>query len=357
MIYFYLLGLIIVLYGASVDMNYLKRKKKFIIIVSSLLILFSGLRNIYWGPDDTYNYYILFEKLKDLDYAIIPIVQLEDTFYSIFCKFAGTLLGGSFRLYLFFVSFLFVGSIGILIYKYSPKVLLSYLIFLSLFYSLSMVLIRQCIAISILTFSYKYLVSRKFFKFILIVLIATLFHKTAFVFFIAYPLTYFKFDWKMLLVYSVICILAIVYGNSLIHSIPQYLLDDRMTGYMGSDNTLSWAGFIQLLLFACLTLVYKKQAIVKYPRIEVLYHLLFIAIIFQTGTAIIAEFFRISLYFNVFLVILVPQVLASIHIQVDKKLVVNTLSALLLLYYFLSNIEQDFCFLWEQYEPKFILTD
>lgn len=79
------------------------------------------------------------------------------------------------------------------IYKYSKMPWMSTFMFLTLqFYDLSFSGLRQILSISILLFSYDFLIKRKLAPFILLVFVATSFHTSAIAFLLLYPFTFLK---------------------------------------------------------------------------------------------------------------------------------------------------------------------
>ena len=86
----------------------------------------------------------------------------------------------------FFVSeFIILGTLIIGLYEFNKKYPLSlclgFFIFLTFFYNLSFNLSRQCIAIFILFFGFNFLIRNEWVKYIIAVLIAMLFHNSAFI--------------------------------------------------------------------------------------------------------------------------------------------------------------------------------
>lgn len=91
-----------------------------------------------------------------------------------------------FRAILFAITF---SIISVWIWKYSKNVALSYFIFIALgFIGFDFTILRQALVVSLSVWSYKYLIERKTFKFVLIVLLAAFFHKTALIMLLIYPL-------------------------------------------------------------------------------------------------------------------------------------------------------------------------
>ncbi|PYF03256.1 EpsG family protein [Ureibacillus chungkukjangi] len=83
------------------------------------------------------------------------------------------------------------------IYKYSQIPWLSVFLFFTLgYYGMSMNTIRLNIAIVIVLLSYDFLRERRLVKFVITVILASLFHRTAIVFLLAWPITKLKFNFK-----------------------------------------------------------------------------------------------------------------------------------------------------------------
>lgn len=90
------------------------------------------------------------------------------------------------------------------IYLYSEQKWLSiYLFFTIGYFAMSMNTIRLNIAMVILLFSYDFLKNRKLIKFVLVVLLASLFHRTAIVFLLAWPITKLSYNYRTILVATI----------------------------------------------------------------------------------------------------------------------------------------------------------
>ena len=92
------------------------------------------------------------------------------------------------------VAFFSFFSFGRFIYKYSPNVSAScFLISTSVLYT-SMNIMRMELAVAILLFSIPYIQERDWKRFIIVVIIASCFHKSSILFLIMYPLGTLKYD-------------------------------------------------------------------------------------------------------------------------------------------------------------------
>ncbi|MDO9154306.1 MAG: EpsG family protein [Paludibacter sp.] len=116
--------------------------KLYIIIISELLILQSGLRNIAVGAD-TYAYYEAFERVKSTSWGQIfetfkqyyQLGEGKDPGYLIFQKFI-QLLVTDYQVYLILVAVLFFTSLGYFIYKnnlYITDVMFAFVLYSALF--------------------------------------------------------------------------------------------------------------------------------------------------------------------------------------------------------------------------------
>src|SRR5699024_11372248 len=104
------------------------------------------------------------------------------------------------------------------IYKYSVNVVLFLFLFISLYlYLFSFNEIRQAIAMSILVMGFHLILERKFLRYFIVVLVATLFHETAILMLLLYFIYYFKFDIKNVLAILFIFILSFISVESIIN--------------------------------------------------------------------------------------------------------------------------------------------
>ena len=89
---------------------------------------------------------------------------------------------------------------------------------------------RAYLAISFLLLSIKYIIDRNFIKFLIFVLIATLFHTSAIVFLIIYPFTYLKWTYKKFLIFIFMSISVSLFFNQIIELFIQ--ITGRYEGYL-----------------------------------------------------------------------------------------------------------------------------
>ena len=322
--------------------------KLYIYLCGISLFLVSGLRHETVG-NDTIGYIEYFKSLIQMDWNSVS--EEREPGFSLLAKFLSVLSDNS-TFFLASVAAIFTVSICFLIYKYSKNYFLSFvlLITLGIFY-FSMAGLRQIIAMSILMFSIKFVRDRKILPFLLLVFIACFFHNTAICFILIYIVSYFKIGWKHLLVFVGFTILAFYYQNVIISVLFNTLALDRLSHYESVDSSISLSGFFVQLGIATYCLAYYKKAIKRDTTNIIFYNLMFLGILFQMFTPIIGEFFRLSLYFNIFNIILIPNVLMSKKNQNEIRALeyLSILSILLLYFTFGSqgSIISEYKFFWQ----------
>lgn len=274
------------------------------------------MRSIYFGTD-VIHYINKFEM-----YRLIPIERIipylkaigeKDTGFYVFGKII-SLFSDEYRLWLFVLAAIYIILNFYIINLYSKGQLISILLFISLgFLFFSMTGLRQATAMAILTLSYKYLRETKLVKFILLVLVASLFHISALIFLIAIPLLKLKTAWSyffILIVGIIINLNFLEYMNTVISLFP---VDDVYSGYFSNEEKLSFSGFfIQVIIFL-FCLAFRKNLLKHEEKDRILYNLVLVGLIFQLFSTNIAVLFRISMYFSFFSIILVPNVIYYIQ--------------------------------------------
>lgn len=339
--------MLIYVVGLSTNMFNEKSRKRYMLFSGVLLVLISGLRSYNLGTD-TMVYYSAFEDVVQLSFRQICDSEFKDPFYYIFSKFLSLIVGNNFHLVLLVFAAMYMSTFGKLIYKESPNLLISFIVFISLgLFSFSMHGVRQGLAIAFIMSSYFPLRDKKILKFIGLVLIASLFHSTAIIFLIAYPCCRLGFNKKSAILYIGILGVLLVSGDNLVRTfaLEASAYDARFEAYAVTEKSLTYSGFIQLCLFFLLVLFNMKSFKEKDKDSSLLITLLVLALIFQSCSIFIAEMFRIAMYFSIFLVILVPRVLATYPVKYRKE-VSFIICILIMMYFYSEPYKLEYSFFW-----------
>lgn len=334
--------------GFLVNMNSNKEKKAYLIVSSVILILVSGLRSYYIGSGDTFRYALMFEQDITMTYNEIIDNVDRDPFYHIFSLFLSKLLGPNFHYVLLVFATIYVSAFDRLISKESPNLLISFIVLFGMnFFNFSMHGVRQGIAIAFVILAYFPLRDRKLLQFLLLVFMATCFHKSAAIFVIAYPFCRLGLNKKTIFLYIGLIGILLISGNDLIRQFAMEVsvYDERFAGYAVTEKALSYAGLVQFTLFFLLILGNLKSFQAQDRDSSILITLLILAMIFQTFAIFIAEMFRVAMYFSIFLVILVPRLLKT-YPPKAKTILTVVLCSLLLFYFYSIPYKLEYDFYW-----------
>ena len=322
-------------------------KKIFCIISGSLLYLLVALRSINIGLSDTSQTYLNnfnWIRASSLQDILNNTPSSSSIVFNLFTKFI-QLFTSNYHIYIAVIGIPYILAVTYLIQKYSKYPLLSYMFFIAYYYLYSFFLVRQVLAMSFVIFSFKYLKEKKFIKFVSLILIASLFHSSAIFVLIAYPFCHFvKFGVKN----YIFIFLAYVFATSLKGVIFRLIsLYSPLTSsyiengiYGTSDGVFTFSILINVLL---ITLGYIANKKVNYDD-NILYNLATLGSIVLCFTPIVTEFYRLSLYFNVFNVILISNDMINLkdsEILKDKRikgLIYVVFLSFLVFYFFTKSI-------------------
>lgn len=149
------------------------------IVISFILIIIPVFLPLGFSPDSL-NYY---ETIK------LPVSQFNflsfEPFYWLVVYVNQILFNGSWTSFLLFFSFIYVSLNAYLIYKYAPSSFLSFLIFMLLFYPIfGLIQIRDGVSMAFVWWAFFDLMEGKKIRFIIKIIIATLFHYASIIFFL-----------------------------------------------------------------------------------------------------------------------------------------------------------------------------
>lgn len=201
--------------------------------------------------------------------------------------------------------------------RYSPWPFFSILLYILLgFYTNSFNNVRQSMALSIIFLAIPYIFRRKFFRFLLLTLLAGSFHASALFFIVAYPL--FSFHVSK---YNVIPILAISFLASLAVGaiIVQYFGGIFLSKYEEIEGAGAGRGMLLLYFiifsFSLLFFDYNKYRLLPRRRriASFFVKLLLVATVIQMFAVYFSSIYRMTYYFFIPIIALIPILLTSVE--------------------------------------------
>ena len=311
------------------DITENRSKKNIYLTICGLCIIFvMGLRSRFSGSGDTSSYCSLFESVKNSGVGFLDFINQRSAESSLLFSEVG------FSVYVWLLANIFPSSQWLLIItaiimtvctlkfisKHSEDVMLSLIMFICLgLFSFNMNGLRQCIAMSFCLLAYDYIKDKKLISFVLIILLAMSFHKSALIFAFAYFLAFMKPKWNYVLFFITALVLFIVLADDI------SFLYDSMTGEdYSSGSSFDSGGIVVVAIYLIIIIVsllfnkkWDKQSFL--PLLLVLMGVSFY-IIRYLSTQI---YERISYYFFYFTILLLPTVISGFDGK--SKLLINSI--------------------------------
>lgn len=279
------------------------REIKFIVfwIITVIFILVLGLRSRDVGID-TPAYYSIFNIINSSDLSM-SFLRWEPGFVLV-----NKIFSSDVKILILVLSLLSIYHLFKFIYEQSPNITLSLILFIGLgFYFFLFNGVRQAIATSILTYSFKYLYNKKYIIWIIYFIFAISFHYTALIF-----LFYFLFNYvssKKILLLAWLSSLALTILPQLIIPLIQALeaiAPQKYLYYLISleiDSSMRIKFFVSQLFFLMFYYCYIKIS----PSIEKQVLLISIySVILSNILTHLGDLSRLSLYFEIFQIIAIP---------------------------------------------------
>lgn len=280
-------------------------KKLYCYTAAIILLCIIGFRTENMGLYDVKNiYFPQFDSLQRMSFSemlnVYPITR--GNLFQIL-TFAYERISDNKYIWLFLTSVPYIAAMAHTIRRYSFNVYTCSFCFFMIcgmrIYQTNFYLIRHSIAMAILIIAFDAIVEKNLKKFVVLVILAGLFHSTAFIFIIAYPLARVKLSWKQLL-FVVVGFYAIMFRSSDIMSM--------IFGLMDSNNYYSAfqhrnSGFDSLLFPAIcgvqflIAYIFCRRNNIDTECEKITVNLLCIGTVLMGSSTIIGEFYRLSYFF------------------------------------------------------------
>lgn len=287
-------------------------QKAFMLLCSIALILIMGLRSQYTGSNDTRIYFHVFDMAKGCN-AIHPYLKqmnvldggllFSEVGFYLYTWISAQILPNA-QWFLVISSTIIVAFTSYFIWHNSEDYSISWLVFICLGSMIfAMNGMRQAIAMAICLFSYEYAKRKKFISFLLVVLVAILFHKSALFFIIVYFVRNMKFNIKSLLILTTGIMLFFVFANRLA------FLYDSMTGedYFSAESFESGGVITILIYIIAIILAFLANKRLYDTNIFAALAIVILGLVIYLSRFVSTQIYeRMSYYFFSYLMILFP---------------------------------------------------
>jgi transmembrane protein EpsG len=240
---------------------------------------------------------------------------------------------------IFTTGFIIIYSYAFDISKYSIAPWFSLLLFNTIIFYNSLFIMRQNIAVAISIYSFKYIVERKIWKFILVIGTAILFHKTAIVLIVLYFLYPLKLSTKVILLFLFAAAIFNYWFSEIINIAIFYFDKYEVYKYAEySANKTSFLISISVLLFVCVQ-YYPFTKLGGYNKLFFIMIILLTALDFARIGSESGLIGRLGIYFYPAIVILLPNSVNEIRSPAFKYLSVSIIATL---YYFMMLNQMEY---------------
>lgn len=242
---------------------------------------------------------------------------------------------GNFQILVIICSFITIGFVSFSIYKNSTHKFYSFFLYITLsFYYSSFNLIRQGIAIAISLLGLKYLIERKFLKYLFIILIASSFHYSVLIMIPIYFIANINLTYKTFIFFISFSFLVYIFlddivkiGMKIFPTYESYLYTDFLQGKTFNSIILPLFIFLILIIFRKYILYQNKKNMIY---LNISYFCLLISL-FQTKIGILDRF---PSYLNAISIFSIPILIDCFKDRAQKNLV----AGLIIIFGILYNI-------------------
>lgn len=338
------------------------------IICFMLFMFFNAFKSLYVGAD-TFSYYEGFCNYYHISWSEQWTNFVDRYFGSggnfdegfvLYCKIC-QLFTRNYIVFQLFSSVLYFIPLGIIMMRYVTdfrQQIFAFVLYITLIYASGVIFSRQQMATVLLLWEFILILDNKYFKAILLNVLALTLHMSSAVFFVVPLVSYFAKD-KIKFIHLVsffVVPLSIIFSSQLIQYASGVLENDRYGSYgdFYAGGGVTFAILMELLTLLCYIGI-KKESIKENDLIANLYIMAPFATI--TAPLIMQDgvFFRLCKYFFLYLIILVPIAIDSLFGKDKSKDKGSTIAyftsiAILVVYSAMSII--DYTFIWDiPYNP------
>jgi len=320
-------------YVSTISSVYIKPNKIFVLGALLTLVLISGLRGTSIG--DTFNYVDIY---RDNKFTWNYIISKKDIGFGIL-QMVLQHFSANPQVMIFTTALITNLLIIIILYNYSRLFEISLYVYITGgLFLVSMNGIRQVLAAAISFTSIKFLMEGSWKKYIVVILVASLFHQSALILIPMYFIVRFK-AWSKVTIALILLSIVIVIGfNQFSTLIFSALQDTQYANYKnfheGGANALRVVVNAVPLLIA---FIGRKNLKRMFPNSDIIVNMTLLGFVFMLISTQNWIFARISIYFGLYHLILISWVVKLFR-ERDEKLIYYAILICYFTYYYYENV-------------------
>jgi len=332
-----------------------KNQRKFAFLAMLPIIFFIGLRS---GFADTRAYIGYFNIIKYNTVESFYSFDDKDIGFALITSFFKNVLMNDFHLWLFGIASFSCIAVGRLYRKYSPDFALSVFLFIATAQFTYLTNgVKQFLALSVILIAIPALLNKKYIPFCIAALIASSIHLSIVV---AIPMYFIcigkPFSIKTIFVTIIFCFLSVFFANQFLGLIDFVFQDTQYSAFSSQASETAGSNAIRLIVSVVpvvLAFIKRKEIVITNDEsINFFTNAAIINCAFMTlSTAISGIFFgRISIYFDVFNLILYPILLVRFFKESHRKRLKQSMIILYTIWFWYQMV-----YIWDAYYISDIL--
>lgn len=293
-------------------------KKRAVLFLASILWLIMALRSWDLGINDTRGIFFRdFSKLSGV--SLKQALEMQPFIYeplmNIYTWLLSKLFLGNFQIFIAISSLISTITIARIVIKKSKKPIYGLIVYFSMFYFYQSFMIKQMIALTFVVMAFESLHERKLWKYLVLIIIAGMFHKSAYLLIFMYPICkYIKFSKKFFVILLGGMAFGILGGNYIINILYKLSLYNFRL-YIEERIYTTDAGFnFSMILFPMICfLCYRfRNKVTDNNNQNDYFTLLFIGCLLNSWSIIVVEFYRVAIYFLISIIFIIPNTMENV---------------------------------------------
>lgn len=287
-------------------------RKYYIIAMAALHAFVCGFRYMYL-TGDLRNYAADYYEIVNYGWLSDEVFQEgRNTGFFWLMKLLSSWSNGDFQFLLIALAVITQIIVAVLIYKYSPKPWLSYLVYNCMgFYVAGFSLIKQYLAMAIIMWAMMAIFEKKPVRFLILTLLAAFIHMPALCFLPAYLIANRRINAGTLSAYAIAAAIIFLFRTRIIDFVADFYYEEET--FQLTTTTLG-GRFLVIVLILVAGLLLKGFREKNYER---LFNIIIVAAVFQMFSGFDNVFSRLADYYLQFLVLFIPMIFYSLSRKVE----------------------------------------
>lgn len=294
------------------DIRWKKQSYAYEVIIATALILLAGLRKNTIGLDSTV-YSITYRNFSQISFERLQpqLTFFNEPGYKMLNWILGYRFHAGYPVLFLICAAVSIAPIAVLIHKHSDYPELSWVIYLLFgFYTFTFSAMRQALAMGITVLAFLCIPKKRPVRFVLLVLLSMMFHKTAIIFLPMYWLRYLKINWGSVFLFLVIGIVIYIFKSPILA-----FLNENASNYYAEQETGGTFQFLFIMLIFISTVVMQEQFRGSNPINSLMFFMIAsTAAIFWMLKAN-PTLFRLYFYYYIYVIIFIPNQIKAIKSQ------------------------------------------